>query len=301
MKVLFFGNHDVGIAALESLLASTDVVGVVAHPPDPEEGVRFASVFDFAVQHKLNVIRGRGKDQRVIEFVETLNPDLIWVTDYRYILPRELIEMALNGAVNLHPSLLPKYRGRAPINWAILNGETEIGLTAHFIEEGVDNGDIIEQIRIPLSIHEDVGDALSALMPLYRSLTSKVTSYFEHKHIPRQHQDILKGSIYPARKPEDGQIDWSKPAVEIRNLVRAVAKPYPGAFCYYNGEKVYIWKAALEQKHNLSGFEVGELIQLLDDNKFIVQCGEGCLQVEEWSGSCRLAEHLSVGDRLMLR
>jgi len=298
MRLLFFGNHDVGIAALETLLASTEVVGVVAHPIDPEEGVRFASVYDFAQQEKLNVIRGRGKDLKVFEFAEAVKPDIIWVTDYRYIIPRELIGVALRGAVNLHPSLLPKYRGRAPINWAILGGETEIGLTAHFIDEGVDSGDIIEQIPISLSVNEDVGDALSALIPLYRSITKKVISYFEHYNIPQRPQDIVQGSIFPARTPKDGKIDWSKSAVEIRNLIRAVSRPYPGAFCDFHGEIIRIWKAAVVEEDG-SEHESGEIIKVFGVSKFIVRCGDGWLQVEEWSSDSLVTKQMNVGVRLL--
>lgn len=298
MRVLFFGNHDVGIAALETLLASTEVVGVVAHPIDPEEGIRYASVYDFAQQEKLNVIRGKGKDLKVFEFAEAIKPDLIWVTDYRYIIPCELIGVAFRGAVNLHPSLLPKYRGRAPINWAILYGETEIGLTAHFIDEGVDSGDIIEQIPISLSVNEDVGDALFALMPLYRSITKKVISYFEQNNVPRRPQDIVQGSIFPARTPKDGQIDWSKSAVEIRNLIRAVSRPYPGAFCDFHGETIHIWKAAVVEGDG-SEHESGEIIKVLGVSKFIVRCGDGCLQVEEWSSDSLVTKQLTVGVRLL--
>lgn len=300
MRVVFFGNHNLGIATLDTLVQHADVVGVVAHPVDPEEGVRYGSLFDYASSNNLITIRGKGKDSSVLEFVGLLAPDLIWVTDYRYIIPRCLFSLAKFGAINLHPSLLPRYRGRASINWAILRGETEVGLTAHFIDEGLDTGDIITQLTIGLDREHDVGDALSALMPQYRKITKDVLSFFASGTVPRLVQDHSKASIFPARKPEDGRIDWSQSVQNILNLVRAVAHPYPGAFCECQYGRIFIWKACIADVSSDASEQLGMVVELNERNHPIIQCGVGTLEILDYTsedGSSRVC--LIEGDRLL--
>jgi len=134
MRIVFLGNHTVGVKVLDTLNEVANLSGVVAHPPDPDDGVRYASVYEWSLEHRIPVIRGRAKDAVVHGFIRDRCPELLWVTDYRYLLPAEVLNLAPWGAVNLHPSLLPEYRGRASVNQAIINGETRLGLTAHFIE-----------------------------------------------------------------------------------------------------------------------------------------------------------------------
>jgi methionyl-tRNA formyltransferase len=299
MRVAFLGNHNLGIATLDTLVQHADVVGVVAHPFDPEEGVRYGSLFEYASSNNLVAIRGKGKDSLVLEFVRSLAPDLIWVTDYRYILPKCLFSLAKFGAINLHPSLLPRYRGRASINWAILGGETEIGLTAHFIDEGVDTGDIITQLTIGLGREHDVGDALSALMPQYCKITKDVLSFFASGVVPRLVQDHSNASIFPARKPEDGRIDWSQSVQDILNLVRAVAHPYPGAFCECQFGRIFIWKACIADISSVASEQHGMVVELNEKNHPRIQCGVGILEILDYTVqdvSSRVS--LIAGDRL---
>ncbi len=243
MKVLFLGNHTVGVRTLRAIRRQADLVGVVAHPEDPEDGVRYESVFAEAQTLGVPVIRTTGKSADLATFVKRCAPDLLWVADYRYLLPREIVALAKHGAVNLHPSLLPAYRGRASINWAILRGETEFGLTAHVVDEGMDTGDIVGQRAYRLDRTQDVGDALSTLYPIYEELTGEVLRDFQRENVRRRAQPPTGASSFPRRRPEDGLIDWSKPANEIWNLVRAVAAPYPGAFTAWAGGVLRIWKA----------------------------------------------------------
>jgi len=298
MRVVFFGNHDVGIATLSMLAQHTNVVGVVAHPNDPEEGIRYASLFDFASTINLNVTRGKAKDSAVMEFVKALDPDLVWVTDYRYILPSILYSKAKFGAINLHPSLLPKYRGRASVNWAILNGETEIGLTAHFIDEGVDTGDIITQLKISIDKDQDVGNALAALMPKYCEMTKDVLSFFASGDIPRRPQEHTKSSYFPARKPEDGRIHWCQSAETVLNLIRAVARPYPGAFCESQYGRIFIWKACTTCTATVVVKHVGTIAGFSKKNNPLIQCGDGLLEILDCSLGNGGTVHLRAGDFL---
>ena len=294
LRVLFFGNHTVGVEALRTLSDHVYVAGVVAHPSDPEDGVRYDSVYEFAQKAGIPVIRGRGKNNLVHEFAANSAADLFWVTDYRYLLPTSLVSMAPLGAVNLHPSLLPRYRGRAPLNWAILQGETQLGLTAHFIADGVDEGDIILQKSFELSSDEDVGDALDNLLPLYRQITNEVIEGFvANRQVQRIPQMSDGQSAYAARRPEDGKVDWSKPAVTILNLVRAVTRPYPGAFTFLGGRKIQIWKAALSQRSLLG--QPGQLIDL-NGGRPVVRCGSGALEIVECSDEGSGDLMFKVGD-----
>jgi methionyl-tRNA formyltransferase len=276
VRVVFFGNHTVGVEALTALSQAADVVGVVAHPDDPEDGVRYQSVHGFACERGWNVVRSTGKDPALERFVANCAPDLLWITDYRYVLPPAIIDQPRHGAVNLHPSLLPKYRGRAPINWAIICGETRLGLTAHFVDEGVDSGDIIEQASYGLTSDQDVGDALQALYPLYRELTKRVIAQIIAGIAPRIQQDHSQATIFPRRKPEDGRIDWRLPMRSIWNLVRALAHPYPGAFTSTPAGRLTIWKARPSNHESKLNAMPGTIINI-DDIGVHVQCGDHVL------------------------
>ena len=290
MKVVFFGNHTVGVVALKALIEEVDIIGVVAHPEDPEEGDRYESVYDYAKKHQIPVIRAKGKEAQVKFFLQDNKPDLIWVTDYRYLLPHSILQISAEGAVNLHPSLLPKYRGRAPVNWAIIQGEKEIGLTAHFISTGMDDGDIIEQRSFSLTKEEDVGDALNKLMPLYYVITKEVIRNFIDGNVSRYKQNENLATTYKARKPDDGKINWQQTAVQIRDFIRAVATPYPGAFTYFQGSRLYIWKAELDIDINLpQENHIAGTVLDVDGDILIVACGEYALRVTQYTieaGEC---------------
>jgi methionyl-tRNA formyltransferase len=212
----------------------------------------------------------------VQEFVATHRPDLLWITDYRYLLPASLLSLAPHGAVNLHPSLLPRYRGRAPVNWAILHGEREIGLTAHLVDEGMDSGDVLAQRRIPLSDTDDVGDALKKLMPHYADLPRQVIAALRTGTLERTPQNHSEATAFPARTPADGVIDWTLPAAAVGNLVRAVAAPYPGAFSTLEGHRVTVWRARIVPGHR--GMPAGTILALGPDGP-VVQCGDEAVQL----------------------
>lgn len=257
-------------------METEEVVGVVAHPQDPEDGVKYLSVYDFVFQNGLSAIRSNGKDQKLEHFIRNVNPDLLLITDYRYLLPTSILNLAPLGVINLHPSLLPKYRGRAPINWAILNGETNLGLTAHFVDNGMDTGDIIEQVRFELKEEQNVGDALQILYPLYYQLTKRVLKYFRSGNVPRKSQDHSQATYFPRRRPEDGRICWNQSSDTIRNLVRAVSFPYPGAFTTLSNNKLIVWKAQPSHLTNSNKHLPGTVIHAGPEG-IHVQCGKGIL------------------------
>ncbi len=282
MRIAFLGNHTVGVVVLKTLLIETDVVGVVAHLSDPEDGIRYRSVYKFAVKHRLPVIRAKGKDKNLEQFFRDKKPDLLWITDYRYLIPENIISLAPIGTINLHPSLLSKYRGRAPINWAIINGETILGLTAHFVDDGMDTGDIIYQERFFLSQEQDIGDALNILYPLYGLITQKVLKAFESGNVSRRPQNHFDSTAFSRRTPADGLIDFSKPALSVWNLIRAVSRPYPGAFSFINNKKIFLWKAR-PSKIGVKSESIPGSIQKVEHNGFHVQCGDGPLCITDFT------------------
>ncbi|HOV86315.1 MAG TPA: methionyl-tRNA formyltransferase [Syntrophobacteraceae bacterium] len=297
MRIVFLGNHTVGVRALEALLQKDEVVGVVAHPPDPEDGIRYLSVYDFSRRRGLHAVRKNGRDPGLEEFVRDCRPDLLWITDYRYLLPQGVLTVAPLGVVNLHPSLLPAYRGRAPINWAILHGERELGLTVHFVDEGMDTGDIIEQVPFFLSENQDVGDALCILYPLYGEITRRVIAHFRKGKVPRRPQDHRRATVFPRRTPEDGLIQWEQRAERIRDLVRAVAPPYPGAFSFCHGRKIRILSAAVRSEEGVHG-EPGSILSL-DSTGPVVCAGTGTVWIRkfEWEPADPPGR-LNPGDRM---
>jgi methionyl-tRNA formyltransferase len=281
MRVVFMGNHTVGVRTLATLCRSCEVTGVVAHPPDVEDAVRYESVYDFATRQGLSVKRLRPTDDHFQSFVRAARPDLIWLTDYRYIVPRDILVMARLGAINLHPGLLPKYRGRAPLNWAIINGETRLGLTAHFVSEDVDAGDIVAQESFDLAPSEDVGDALEKLYPMYENITAQVLGAFEGGTIQRTPQANGVRKVHPPRRPEDGWIDWRRRASDIGNLVRGVTRPYPGAFGFVGERRVTFWKCAVEQRPVDAA--PGTILEIAGDGSFRIACGSDVLIALDYS------------------
>lgn len=282
MRAVFLGNHTVGVTVMR-VLAELDVLaGVAAHPEDPEDGVRYLSVHSEALKLKVPTLRARGTDPALEQFVSACLPDVLVVADYRYLLPQSVLRCARHGGINFHPSLLPAYRGRAPINWAILHGETELGLSVHRIDAGMDTGDILAQSRFSLREDEDVGDALRKLYPLYAALTRETMAALQGGTLRGQPQDHGQATTYPQRRPEDGCLDLAAPAKNALNLVRAVARPYPGAFAWCGGQKVLFWKAAVAATQPLPKPVAPGVITLASANQFVVQCGQGSLQVLEW-------------------
>jgi methionyl-tRNA formyltransferase len=293
VRILLLGNHTVAVRALDALARDNAIAGVVAHPEDPEDGSRYESLHEHARGAGFRVARFAGRDAGLLRFVRDARPDLLWIADYRYLLPDALLAAAPLGAVNMHPSLLPHYRGRAPINWAILRGERELGLTVHFVDSGVDSGDVIAQRRIALADHEDVGDALEKLYPLYEELSLEVSAAFRAGSVPRTPQRPGQWPIWPRRRPEDGVIDWSASSESIANLVRALARPYPGAFTWNSAERITIWKARAGLSRGPGS--IGSVWRV-DGTRFMVNCGEGSLEVLE--ADLDSGRRPRVGDRL---
>jgi len=245
VKIAVLAYHNIGCRCLEVLIRKKqDVVGVFTHRDDPGENIWFDSVADLARAHGLSChFPGNINDPHWVDLLKSLRPDLIFSFYFRQMLSRQILEIPAKGAINLHGSYLPRYRGRCPVNWVLVKGEKETGVTLHYMVERPDAGDIIAQARVgidfedtALTLHHKMERAAARLLEdaLPRILAGTN---------PRIPQNPSEGSYFGGRRPEDGLIDWTRTSMEIHNLVRAVTRPYPGAFTFLGGRKVFIWKA----------------------------------------------------------
>ena len=243
MRNVLLAYHDIGVVCLEELLRSgAEVSLVVTHDDQPGEIVWFRSVRDLAERHGIPVIAPPDPNApEVVARIRALEPDFLFSAMFRRLLKAELLEIPRLGALNLHPSLLPKFRGRSPINWVLVKGERETGVTLHYMVEKADRGDIVAQRRIPideedtaLTLHRKAAEAARGLMrETYPLLASG--------RAPRIVQDSDQASYYGGRKPDDGEIDWTWPARRVYDLIRAVTHPYPGAFTWRGDRRVLVW------------------------------------------------------------
>ena len=249
-RAIVFAYHDVGVRCLKTLLsAKIEVPLVVTVRDDPGENRWYASVAQTAEEYGLPVVMPSDvKGPDFAERIAQLDPDFIFSFYYRSMIGAPILRTARRGALNMHGSLLPKYRGRAPVNWAILNGERQTGATLHYMVERADAGDIVDQLAVPILQDDDAREVFgkvtaAAEIVLARSLPGLLAG-----KAPRRAQPIEPGQYFGRRRPEDGRIDWSQPAGRIHDLVRAVAPPFPGAFTEVDGRQWWIHRTRMESK-----------------------------------------------------
>jgi methionyl-tRNA formyltransferase len=225
-----FAYHDVGVRCLRALLeAGVRVPLVVTHRDDPAEGRWFDSVAALSRSRGIETLEDPDAAE-VQRRLQSLQPDFIFSFYYRRMLPAEWLAAAKRGGYNMHGSLLPKYRGRSPVNWAVLHGERETGATLHEMTAKPDAGRIVDQERVPIGADDSAIEVMRRVTDAAEALLRRSIAPLRAGTARLREQDLAAGSYFGGRKPEDGRIDWSKSAREIHNLVRAVAPPYPGAF-----------------------------------------------------------------------
>ena len=277
-RAVVFAYHNVGVRCLNVLLAQgVDVALVVTHRDNPKETIWFESVQKLAELHGIPTITPDNPNvPEVIGQIQALQPDFYFSFYYREMLKTPLLAIPKRGALNMHGSLLPKYRGRVPVNWAIIRGETETGATLHYMTEKPDNGDIVAQQAVPILPDDTAFEvfqkvtvaaemALNGVLPALLAGTAKAAI-----------QDLSKGAYFGGRKAEDGIIDWSQSAREIHNLVRAVAPPYPGATTQIMGKSMRILQTLVTE-----GAAVGKEPPAfcVKEGKAHATCASGALRV----------------------
>lgn len=233
-----------GIAGLDALVRhGFDIAAVFTHEDDPGENCWFGSVQDWALQHHIPCYTTENiNTEEWIDKISGFKPDVLFSVYYRKMICQKILDIPRLGALNLHGSLLPAYRGRCPVNWVLVKGETETGVTLHFMVEKPDAGDTVGQRSVNIDSDDTARTLYDKLCVAAGELLNDLLPVIKTGQIPRRKQDLTLGSYYGGRRPEDGRINWRLSASEIYNLVRAVTDPYPGAFSLLeNGEKIIVW------------------------------------------------------------
>ncbi|MFQ5767581.1 MAG: formyltransferase, partial [Acidobacteriota bacterium] len=244
MRVVVFAYQEIGHACLDELIRlDVDVAGVFTHEDDPGENVWFPSVRDLALSQGLPVFTPRKINAPVwVQRVREWGADILFSFYYRRLLSAEMLSCVKTAALNMHGSRLPRYRGRAPVNWAIIQGETETGVTLHHMTSRPDAGDIVAQRSVPIGPDDTVLAVYRRLSLAARSLLRETLPQLAAGTAPRLPQREDLSSRCCRRTPEDGAIVWSWPAGRIHDLVRGVTHPYPGAFGRLEGRRLYVWE-----------------------------------------------------------
>jgi methionyl-tRNA formyltransferase len=280
--IVIFAYHNVGYACLDLLIRRKEnIVGVFTHADDPKETIWFKSVAGLARQHGIPVHTPDSVNTPVwTAAIRELRPDIIFSFYYRNIIKEEILNFPRLGAFNMHGSLLPKYRGRVPINWAVLHGEKESGATLHHMVKRADAGDIVDQEAVPIGPDDTALDVFNKVTTAARNVLERQIDAIKTGAAPRIPQDESLATYFGGRKPEDGRIDWAQNAERICNLIRAVTHPYPGAFTEFKGQRLFIWQA------KPLGRGQGRPGEVLSIEPVRVAAGSGSLEITryQWQG-----------------
>ena len=239
-RAVVFAYHDVGVRGLSVLLAlGVDVRLVVTHRDDPDENIWFDSVAELAARNDIPVIMPSDPNSGdVIEQLRACQPDVLFSFYYRHMLDADLLSIPRIGAFNVHGSLLPRYRGRVPVNWAVLHGETETGASLHRMEIKPDAGALLDQQAVAILPNDTAWTVFQKITCATECLLLRCVPLLLEGRASETPLDLSAGSYFGGRRPEDGRIDWRCSAHQIHNLIRAVAPPYPGAFLELDGQRL---------------------------------------------------------------
>lgn len=282
MKVIFMGTPDFSVATLEALIGSKHQVVAVYTQPDKPKGrgktMQFTPVKEVALNHRIPVYQPvKVRDPQVIEEMRQIQADVMVVVAFGQILPREVLEMTRYGCINVHASLLPKYRGAAPIQWAVIQGEKESGVTTMQMDVGLDTGDMLEKVVVPLDVKETGGSLFEKLSHSGADLLLSTLKGLEEGSITPQKQGETTTAYAKMLKKEMGEIHWEKSAVEIERLIRGM-NPWPSAYTHLAGKTMKIWQADVIESESS---EKPGSITSIEKNQFLVQTGKGLLAVKE--------------------
>ncbi len=276
MKLVVCAYHNVGYRCIEELLRQeADISLIFTHEDSATEQIWFSSVRELAEANKIPYLTSSINEPENIEKVRQIAPDFLLSFYYRNMIKPELLEIPTRGALNLHGSWLPKYRGRVPVNWAVINGETETGATLHYMVAKPDAGDIVDQEKVMIEFTDTAHDVFTKVNAAAVLVIARTWPRLTAGTADRIPMDLAAGSYFGGRKPEDGRIDWTKSAVQIYNLIRGVTQPYPGAFTELSGKKIVIWSAWPVE----GSAEPGQVVSL---NPLRIGTGNGLLELTNY-------------------
>jgi len=285
-RILFFGYSEVGHSCLTLLLERGDhVVGLFTHEDNPHEKIWFKTPAQAARENAVPVFTPEKiSTPEWLEKIRALQPDLILSVYYRNMISEKILGLAPLGAFNIHGSLLPKYRGRAPINWAVLHGEPRIGMTLHRMVKRADAGAIVDQEGVDLGPRDTAEQAFRKVLPCATRVLARQIDFLLAGQATETPQDESQATTFGGRRPEDGRVDWRRTAREIFNLIRAVTDPYPGAFTDLGNSRLMLWWA--DPDAPAARGRSGRPGEILSVQPLIVATGNGALVITktEWRG-----------------
>ena len=280
MRLVVMAYQDIGYACLDELFSlGANVTAVVTHRDDPREAIWFRSVAERARSAGVPVLEPASVNSpEVVDELARLAPDMILSFYFREILSRDILALPSQGALNLHGSLLPRYRGRCPVNWVLVHGETETGVTLHHMELRPDTGDIVAQRAVPIADEDTALTLNRKLGAAARALLRETFPRLVAGTAPRIPQDHTRASYFGGRRPEDGRMVWSQTARQLYNLVRAVTHPYPGAFTWWREQQLFVWRAQALDEAPVAA--PGEVVAISSQG-ILVAAGTGALLLDQ--------------------
>ena len=283
-SAVVFAYHNVGVRCLAVLLEQgVDVPLVLTHADNPRETIWFDSVARLAQSRGLPVITPEDANRpEIVERVRRLQPDFLFSFYYRNMLGAALLALPARGAYNMHGSLLPKYRGRVPVNWAVIRGETQTGATLHQMVAKPDAGGIVDQQAVDIGPDDTAVDVFAKVTGAAEAVLKRALPLLIQGRAHIAPQDLSQGSYFGGRKPEDGRIDWSRSAREVHNLVRGVAPPYPGAYTRLPGVALRILRTRQEPGRKPRDGAPG---LYFEDGACYADCIDGVLRVLEFAAT----------------
>ncbi len=279
MKTVVLAYHNIGYIGIEMLLKHNfRIEAVFTHKDSPNENIWFRSVAELCAIKNIPVFAPEDINHPIWEEkIRSLAPDLIFSFYYRNMVKENILAIPEKGCLNLHGSLLPKYRGRCPVNWVLVNGEKETGVTLHYMTPRPDDGDIVSQKSVPIHYDDTALTLFGKIEKAAELLLDEALPLIKSGKAKRTPQDHSKATYFGGRKPEDGLIDWKKDAEAIRNLIRAVTHPYPGAFTFIGDRKLIIWEAkTVPYKALKKNVPSGTVIE---SSPLTISCGKNALQI----------------------
>jgi UDP-4-amino-4-deoxy-L-arabinose formyltransferase/UDP-glucuronic acid dehydrogenase (UDP-4-keto-hexauronic acid decarboxylating) len=299
MKAIVLGYHNYGRIGIEALLRNGyEIAAVFTHRDNMSENIWFGSVAELAAFRNIPVFAPDDINHSLwVQRIAELKPDILFSFFYRHLVRPPILEIPPAGCLNLHASLLPRYRGRCPVNWVLIHGEKETGVTLHYMTPRPDDGDIVCQEKIQVSDDDTARTLHDKACAVSAAMLDEILPRLANGSAPRTPQDQTEATYYGGRRPEDGEIDWSKPARDVRNLVRAVTRPYPGAFSYVADRKCFFWTVS-EVSWEATEHRPGTVVSL---DPLVVICGHSAIRVEYaqpeqgiWMTGTQLAADLNL-------
>lgn len=282
MKIIFMGTPEFAVPCLQKIIdEGHEVLAVVTQPDKPKgrgKKLSMPPVKELALKHDIDVYQPiKAREESFVNKLKEINPDLIVVVAFGQILPKSILDIPKFGCVNVHASLLPKYRGAAPLNWVIINGEEKTGVTTMYMDVGLDTGDMILKSEIPLDDEITAGELHDKMMIDGADVLKETIELIAQGKAPREKQNDDETCYSPIMDKSLGNINWSKPAKDIHNLIRGV-NPWPSAYTTYGDQTMKIWKTKVLNKNS---DKVPGTILKVDKDGLEVSTGQGVIQINE--------------------